>query len=702
MDRLPGIFDKIASLTASQSREKSLVGAGTKESKPIPEQAEQNVSASPGAAGEINPRILLIPLEFMSWERAKSWSYTGALAIEEGLAANRAECLVIPAWFEFASDSPDSLLAYAQELCAGKTFDQVWIWLTHNQYRPEFLTWVASIAPIRVGLTMESMEHSETELTLFPQLRGRQEFVQAQLRYMTHVLVADELDAVKFRTNLPVQALWYPPMVPERCVAKLTRLPEANFATFAGAIYSQERMDFLQAPALKELLQRPVLPERATSLPEEFDRLHQRIVGLLRQNRKCEYELLIEYVNSLRAIRRRLFDSWLDGLRLGFASVNLPSVFKSYAGRVVESMAAGTAVVSWSEPQRLRNLALFTPGEEILLFDRQHPKELETHLQLLKNDPSMAQKMAEKARKKILAGHTAEIRARQILHWIRTGTEPDYAVVNLTEPTATEDVSNKFCLPPGYRARPVPNYFEDKYTAETGMVWQPDVYAFAASVARKLGCNRIIDIGCGHGQKLSELQGEFETIGVDFGSNLEYCRSHYAKGQWLEADFEKAPALAVHPEVASSAVVISSDVIEHMINPAALLAKIKTLLEHAVMAIISTPERELTWGSRHNGPPPNVESGRIRRVSFQRRNDRGIRRYYAQQRSGPCTQNHPGGRGEFPWQTSRNVFRRCRYSGRGLSSLASRSELPGVYCRGNRCSRETPPPGGARPGRSGP
>ncbi|MEN9677662.1 MAG: hypothetical protein RIS76_3558, partial [Verrucomicrobiota bacterium] len=384
--------------------------------------APQGTAAS--AADKRQPRILLIPLEFMAWKQAKSWSYTGNFAIEEGLEANGADCFVLPAWFEFPADSPDSLLKYARELCHGREFDQVWVWLTHNRYGDEFFCWLASLAPVRVGLTMESMEHSAEELSVFPHFRGRREFVAAQLRYMTHVLVADEIDAENFAATLPVKALWYPPMIPRRCVCDRIVRPTADFATFSGALYGSERAALLACKPLEGLLSMPVLPEQRTTVPQIFDNLHRNVLGELRKQRGCDPGLLAGYVEILRKVRRQLFDLWLEGFRLGFASVNLPSIFKGYAGRVAESMAAGMAVVSWDTPNRPRNRALFTADKEILLFDRKNPDELARHLRRLKADPSFAMEMATNARQKILLEHTAEIRTRKILDWLAAGTQP--------------------------------------------------------------------------------------------------------------------------------------------------------------------------------------------------------------------------------------------------------------------------------------
>jgi 2-polyprenyl-3-methyl-5-hydroxy-6-metoxy-1,4-benzoquinol methylase len=158
-----------------------------------------------------------------------------------------------------------------------------------------------------------------------------------------------------------------------------------------------------------------------------------------------------------------------------------------------------------------------------------------------------------------------------------------------------------------YNARPQPQYYSDEElgTQDTSIVWQPEVYQFAARAARKLGATGIIDIGCGCAGKLIALHPEFDVTGVDFGSNMEYCRQHYPFGQWIEADFESTKELPLTPDKLGKSVVVCSDVIEHLMSPDALLKLIESLLQHAPLALLSTPERNLTWGILHNGLPPN-------------------------------------------------------------------------------------------------
>jgi SAM-dependent methyltransferase len=155
----------------------------------------------------------------------------------------------------------------------------------------------------------------------------------------------------------------------------------------------------------------------------------------------------------------------------------------------------------------------------------------------------------------------------------------------------------------GYTHRPEPEYFADTQTLSEPIVYQPEVYAHAAEAAAALGATRIIDFGCGTGGKLVELADRFEIVGIDYGPNIELCRSTYDVGTWLVDDFDAPGPVDVDP---AGAVVVCSDVIEHVRRPEILLGKLRAALEGgAVAVLISTPERELTYGLWHHGPPPN-------------------------------------------------------------------------------------------------
>jgi SAM-dependent methyltransferase len=158
-----------------------------------------------------------------------------------------------------------------------------------------------------------------------------------------------------------------------------------------------------------------------------------------------------------------------------------------------------------------------------------------------------------------------------------------------------------YCLPQGYQARLEPDYFAD---GDYEGVWQPDVYPEAAALAKGLGARKIIDVGCGTGQKLASLHPDFEIIGIDYGSNIETCRQRYDFGTWLEVDLDQGDSLNIS-EFRES-VLICADVIEHLVYPEKLLRLLSNALDRGAGAIVlSTPDRDLINTPGNLGPPPN-------------------------------------------------------------------------------------------------
>ena len=78
----------------------------------------------------------------------------------------------------------------------------------------------------------------------------------------------------------------------------------------------------------------------------------------------------------------------------------------------------------------------------------------------------------------------------------------------------------------------------------------------------------------------------------------------------MEADLESGSAPCIEPSSYDGAVLVSSDVIEHLANPKQLLLMIGGVLSSAGSAVLSTPDRVRTRGGEHNGPPPNVSHTR--------------------------------------------------------------------------------------------
>jgi len=370
-------------------------------------------------------KILLVGFECGNWQNAKAWSYNGFYAFEEGLAANEVEFRTLPALAGVPSDHPASWLGQAKYIFLHEEFDQAWIWITHNDYDPEFLEWIKSKTDVRVGVIMESLEHTPEEEEQHTNLGGRRDKVKSHLQHCTHALTFDDRDAETLAEELNIPTMWCPPVVTWREVCDPVILPESGPAAFQGTIYNPERKALLESALDEGLLTQPPLPEIGSGFPRQFDVLQINSLNRVSLYDVVEPAWLDEYLVNLRRLRRRLNDLWMEGLQQSYAQVNLPSIFKCYAGRVVESMAAGRPVISWNPP-RARTRALFAPGQEIELFDREDAHGLTQAILQLQENPDAAQRMAQNARAKVLRHHTAEVRMRQVLDWLARGDDPDY------------------------------------------------------------------------------------------------------------------------------------------------------------------------------------------------------------------------------------------------------------------------------------
>jgi hypothetical protein len=339
------------------------------------------------------------------------------LGLEEGLAANKVEFFTLtPPWFP-----------WAKKICAKMKFDQVWINdIVHLEELNEGrMQWLSGLAPVRLGFAVESFKYSAEEYALFPGIQRRNSAIPMRLRYITHLVLGDEKDDEEFSIRGNIRAMWLPAVIPLRYVLKENMYNPDGPAVFSGSLYGK-RKQFLGHPELKGILVHPHFKDRFTVYPFIFDRLPALVKGLSRL-RVPDVITLNPYLYILRWIRRHFFVQYLNGLKKYSATVNLPSLFKGYAGRVVEGMAAGCPVISWRVPDRPRTAALFQDDKEILLFDGDNPEQLARQIMRVKTEPGLANRLIENARQKVLRLHTMEIRVKQILDWIETGSEPSYS-----------------------------------------------------------------------------------------------------------------------------------------------------------------------------------------------------------------------------------------------------------------------------------
>ncbi|MCR4337913.1 MAG: glycosyltransferase [Candidatus Omnitrophica bacterium] len=356
-----------------------------------------------------------MPQEIGVWAKAKRLSYINQLALEEGFQAEGVE------YFTF----PSVCFRGGQNVLKGKSFDQVWVQVVHSPLDEEFLEQIRQLAPVRVAIVEESLEHTEEEFAQWPALRGREEKVRQRLPFFTHAIANDERDA-KVLNSESMPTFWWPFAIPQKQIIFSDAIDFQAPVIFSGDVYAK-REKWVNDPMLKKYF--VYFPPVDGSLyPSLFNLTHFFCLAFLKLNLPFKESFLRGvYSPSLSFVRKKILRGWLMGLRRGSAVVNLPSVFKGYTTRVLESMAAGRPVIAWEIPHRPLSNALFEKGKEILTFEEDQPEQLIQHIQHLKADAFFAQRMIRNARRKIEAFHTVEKRVRDFLSWLDSGKLPTYS-----------------------------------------------------------------------------------------------------------------------------------------------------------------------------------------------------------------------------------------------------------------------------------
>ena len=139
------------------------------------------------------------------------------------------------------------------------------------------------------------------------------------------------------------------------------------------------------------------------------------------------------------------------------------------------------------------------------------------------------------------------------------------------------------------RREPVQNFMDH---IEASAIYQIGVYKRASEHYHS---GKVLDIGCGVGDKLAQFFPKQVTLGLDLPPAIDIAKSRHPDREWDESDFNKVPQ-------DKFSIVISADVIEHVFDPDDMLDFIDKL--NFDLFIMSTPDRDtLPWGQ--NGPPHN-------------------------------------------------------------------------------------------------
>lgn len=159
----------------------------------------------------------------------------------------------------------------------------------------------------------------------------------------------------------------------------------------------------------------------------------------------------------------------------------------------------------------------------------------------------------------------------------------------------------------GYRTNPPPvrqqMYLGQQDTPEASLVYQYEVYEHAARLLRRHRSKSVLDIGCGCGLKLEKLIAPLCTdiTGIDEQETISWCQQHHRFGTWKADNLEDPQADLGR----TFDLIICADVIEHLVQPDRLLAAVARYAHPESRILLSTPERDATWGLEHMGPPKN-------------------------------------------------------------------------------------------------
>ncbi len=368
-----------------------------------------------GSFGGGRPRILACMLEFDQWSMGRTWSYAASHAVIDGLRSQMARVVVVPSLLRAGDPTSNPWIEAAPAILKDERFDQVWVWITHSHYPPAFWDWIRDIAPVRVGVLMESLRYAPQEIADIPVLGERFEAVAAQLRHMTHVLSYDERDVAEINEVLGIHSRLYHQMLPEAWVGQ-GEPSSGERMVFLGTGYGK-RFRFLSQENLTDLLQLLPGPEIALGQDARFDSLAARYLPLLAAGRAGRTEM-DAHAADLQAVRRDVLRAVMGAYRGGFAMVALPALFKSFPGRVIEAMAADVPVLMPRIKDRPQTSALFEDGRHVMYYEDEKPGDIRRVAMRLRDDAALRAHLTANARERVMKSLTSEVQVAGILDWI--------------------------------------------------------------------------------------------------------------------------------------------------------------------------------------------------------------------------------------------------------------------------------------------
>jgi hypothetical protein len=163
---------------------------------------------------------------------------------------------------------------------------------------------------------------------------------------------------------------------------------------------------------------------------------------------------------------------------------------------------------------------------------------------------------------------------------------------------------------PSSEASRDPLYVNDVVAATQSHTPPPDVYRFAGFLAKRFGCQSIIDLGCGTSPDLTQIAADFKLLHVDRGENLPHFRQAHPEVIAVEHDLAARVFRMTDRELVRQSLIVCSGLIECSLDPPPLIATLQDLLADAPAAIVTVPEQHFVHGSGYASAAGNPSQAR--------------------------------------------------------------------------------------------
>jgi hypothetical protein len=162
-------------------------------------------------------------------------------------------------------------------------------------------------------------------------------------------------------------------------------------------------------------------------------------------------------------------------------------------------------------------------------------------------------------------------------------------------------LKKNYCIKQGYQCNLEPSKIEDH---NNEFLYQSDIYELAYYFAVRSNVEYIIDVGVGNDIKLNKFFDLFKVITIECNQEPQIIKRNPKLYRNIQCDLEtEFPSF--DDEILNKAIIIFSDMIEHLVEPDHILTALAELSYNCKFMLISTPDRVKTSGIGNFGPPTN-------------------------------------------------------------------------------------------------